>query len=88
VESSPAREDVRVGGRRAPQETRTARGVAYESRFKYEPPYRSSEIPEETIGQAGVEAPQPAHEVTRFCEAGESWSPPRGRRETGRTERI
>ena len=83
----PPREDAGAdgGGRAAapPAETRTARGVAYESRFKYEPPYRPNEVPEEAIEQVGVE---PAHEVTRFCEAGESWSP-KGRRKNGQRER-
>jgi hypothetical protein len=89
-EGAPPREDAGAdGGRRAappPAETRTARGLAYESRFKYEPPYRPSEAPEEAVEQVGVEAAQPAHGVTRFCEAGESWSP-KGRRKNGRRER-
>jgi hypothetical protein len=68
-----------------PKETRTARGVAYESRFKYEPPYRVSEGQEEAIERVGREPAQPAHETSKFCEAGEDWSP-KGRRKMGRRE--
>jgi hypothetical protein len=80
----PPLEGARAGRRTA--ETRTARGLTYESRFKYEPAYRTNEVPEETIDEVDVEMCQPAAAVSRYCEAGESWSP-KGRRKNGRRDR-
>lgn len=84
VVSPPPLGDARAG-KRAPAETRTARGVAYESRFKYEPPYRANGGPE-AIEEVDVEVAQPAQEMSRYCEADESWSP-KARRKNGRRDR-
>jgi hypothetical protein len=89
LDSGKMLEDSRTSKR---LETKTARGTIYESRDdarhggKYDPPYGPNESAEEAIEHVDLEQPQPAPEVTRFCEADETWST-KGRRKNNRRDR-